>query len=211
MSEGTDSTPDTPPAVTVEGSGKKKKKQNNKKQQAEQQEQKDDQEESGSAKGKEEQTNNEGDKDEKRDALRAKLQERRRSRAGEEDTMTPEAQRKAEAAAAVRQKLEAKKEEKMRRLSGEGIELQSKDTALVGQDLLFPSQEREEALKTKHSPRQQAASSNDVADWKRTAVLIGRWEPDESRISCTKCSVEFGFFTRRHHCRRFDDFFVHPI
>ena len=28
------------------------------------------------------------------------------------------------------------------------------------------------------------------------------WQPDESRTHCNNCPAEFGFFTRKHHCRQ---------
>ena len=31
--------------------------------------------------------------------------------------------------------------------------------------------------------------------------LAAVWEPDASSSACRHCNVEFGVFTRRHHCR----------
>lgn len=33
------------------------------------------------------------------------------------------------------------------------------------------------------------------------------WKPDSERDACKECSVKFGFFDRRHHCRRCGDIF----
>ena len=144
----------------------------------------------------------EGEKDQKREALKVRLQERRRSRSGEDAEALSEGQRKADAASAIKAKLDARRKGK-----GEEIELGERDdlTALIGKQLLYPSPEQQEAVS---SPKAASASSPrsaapvEIDGWKKSAILIGKWEPDESRIGCTSCSVEFTFFTRRHHCRR---------
>ena len=38
------------------------------------------------------------------------------------------------------------------------------------------------------------------ADFRRNVYPV--WQPDESVSACPLCAAEFGFFTRRHHCRK---------
>jgi hypothetical protein len=48
--------------------------------------------------------------------------------------------------------------------------------------------------------RSQWAIASIIASPVRTATLP-EWAKDEAFSNCTLCSTEYGFFTRRHHCR----------
>ncbi|KAK5689656.1 hypothetical protein LTR17_026195 [Elasticomyces elasticus] len=45
-------------------------------------------------------------------------------------------------------------------------------------------------------PRQRRRSSRE------SEILLPKWQPDASAIACPVCGIDFGFWNRRHHCRK---------
>jgi hypothetical protein len=46
-------------------------------------------------------------------------------------------------------------------------------------------------------------------DKSRISLSVTRWIPDHVASSCVNCDKHFGFFTRKHHCRKCGDVFCY--
>lgn len=90
-------------------------------------------------------------------------------------------------------------------LTPAGKAARSLDRELNEEDVIIPpSKDDEDNAHRVLIPDDATLAAREATkrEWLSRGILVGQWEPDDSRVDCNLCGAKFGFFTRRHHCRR---------